>query len=194
MPKTDHDDEMLVRGDPDKLFFIENLIKDIELIPAILDLVDNSVDSARQVAIDRLIAGGAEESAAKSRVDLPPGAFDGTRVDLRIEATEQFTISDTCSGMAVDLARNYAFRIGRSKDFEGVPGSVGQFGVGMKRALFKLGRWFQVQSRSNSERFVLAVDIDSWIADQDEQDWTFRMETIERDLPETENTGNKHRR
>jgi hypothetical protein len=183
-----HDTELIVRGDPDKLFFIENLIKDIELVPAILDLVDNSVDSARQMAIENLVRGGLEESEAESSIDLPVGAFDGLRVDLQIQG-DRFTISDTCAGISVDLARNYAFRIGRPKEFEGLPGSVGQFGVGMKRALFKLGRWFRVDSRSAVERFVLVVDVDKWITDQAEQDWTFRMQTVERDLPETSQTG-----
>ena len=35
---------------PAKRFFISMLIRDIELIPAIVDLVDNSVDAARQTA------------------------------------------------------------------------------------------------------------------------------------------------
>jgi hypothetical protein len=189
MPKRGpSDDDLLVRGDPDKLFFIENLIKDIELIPAILDLVDNSVDSARQVAIHQLIQSGADEVTAKATMELPPGAFDGLRVELKIDATT-FKISDTCAGMAIDLAKKYAFRIGRSKDFDGVPGSVGQFGVGMKRALFKIGRSFRVESRTESERFILEVDINKWIDDQDEQDWSFRMKSAERSLPNSETTG-----
>lgn len=183
------DDDWTVRGDPDKLFFIENLIKDIELIPAILDLADNSVDSARQVAMAKLqsegggstdvdsAAGSADED---SPVDLPAGAFDGLEVKLTVQPGS-FVIEDNCAGIEVDTARLYAFRIGRSPKFIGLPGSVGQFGVGMKRALFKLGRWFKVESRSLSERFTLEVDVDHWL-EQDERDWSFRFASVERDL------------
>lgn len=186
--KDSSDQEMTVRGDPDKFFFIENLIKDIELIPAILDLVDNSVDSARQLILAQMADESRSGDGTKSgepepaAVDLPDGAFDGLHVHLSV-SPERFLIEDNCAGIDVETAQNYAFRIGRSKEFSGIPGSVGQFGVGMKRALFKLGRWFRVTSRCSSERFVLEVDVDKWLDEQEERDWSFRLKTLERNLP-----------
>lgn len=179
------EDDLSVRGDPDKLFFIENLVKDIELIPAILDLADNSVDSARQIALaelsDELDGDGLTGDDSDTPINLPAGAFEGLRVALTVSDTA-FVIEDNCAGIDIDTARHYAFRIGRSKDFSGLPGSVGQFGVGMKRALFKLGRWFSVTSRTVSERFELEVDLNHWLNDQAEEDWSFRFKSVERDL------------
>lgn len=175
--------DLTVRADPDKLFFIENLIKDIELIPAILDLVDNSVDSARRIALESAQpkTGGGDDLEA-SPIDLPEGSFAGLHVDLTI-GPDSFEIRDNCGGISLDVARKYAFRFGRSRDFEGVPGSVGEFGVGMKRALFKLGRWFSVESRSDTEWFDLEVDVDEWVREGLENDWTFRFRAAESGLP-----------
>ena len=182
--------DLTVRGDPDKLFFIDNLVKDIELIPAILDLADNSVDSARQLVLDELEERAETDTVSKleigdeegHRIDLPDGAFDGLEIVLEVGPTS-FKVTDNCGGIPLNTAKEYAFRIGRSKEFDGVPGSVGQFGVGMKRALFKIGRRFRVESRSRSEFFALDVDVNSWLDDQDEQDWSFKIESATRDLP-----------
>ena len=103
------------------------LVKDIELIPAVVDLVDNSVDGARRVRGDRRL--------------------DGLGVTITAD-TEAFVIEDNCGGIDIDTARHYAFRFGRPADFEGLARSVGQFGVGMKRALFKLGSSFEARSRT----------------------------------------------
>ncbi len=109
----------------EKRFFIEMLTKDIELLPAIVDLVDNSVDGARGLH--------------------PDGNLTGQWVKIEV-ADDSFTISDNSGGIPVDVARHYAFRFGRSRDFVGIKRSVGQFGVGMKRAIFKIGQLFTVES------------------------------------------------
>ncbi|GAA3680312.1 histidine kinase/DNA gyrase B/HSP90-like ATPase [Yimella lutea] len=146
----------------EKRFFIEMLTKDIELLPAIVDLVDNSVDGARGLH--------------------PDGDLSGQWVKIEF-GDDSFTISDNSGGISVDVARHYAFRFGRSKDFTGVKRSVGQFGVGMKRAIFKIGRAFAVQSAHRGEasaddgsRFSLNVDVEQWAV---QQEWTFQFERVE---------------
>lgn len=146
-----------VDANPNKRFFIDMLVKDIELVPAIVDLVDNSVDAARAVR------------RAKS--------LDGLFVHLHA-ATERFSIKDNCGGMEADVARRYAFRFGRAEDFKGVESSVGQFGIGMKRALFKLGNRFTVRSVAKSSRFSLTVRVDDW-ANQAGSDWTFVLDEVD---------------
>lgn len=147
----------------EKRFFIEMLTKDIELLPAIVDLVDNSVDGARNLSADN---------------------GDLSEQWVRIEFSDDtFSISDNSGGISVDIARHYAFRFGRSKRFTGVKRSVGQFGVGMKRAIFKIGRAFSVTSawRGNGDadggsRFAMAVNVEQW-AVQDQ--WTFEFNQVE---------------
>lgn len=143
----------LVDAEPTKDLFIEMLVKDITLIPAIEDLVDNSVDGARA-----LRAG----VTAKNR-------YDG--LEIRIDADKKhFKISDNCGGIPVDIARNYAFRFGRPKEMPRTPHSVGQFGVGMKRALFKLGTKFSIESTAERSWFKLDVDVTAW---RQRPEWQF---------------------
>lgn len=171
----------VVQADADKLFFIEMLVKDIELVPAVLDLVDNSVDGARAMAL---------RAEAEQAGDEPPASpaerrYEGRTVSVTV-GPDAFEIADNCGGIDLDTARDYAFRFGRSEEYDGVPGSVGEFGVGMKRALFKMGRAFTVTSRTESTYFALDVDVDEWA--EAEGAWTFRLDYAQKDLP-TPNEG-----
>ena len=142
--------EVLAHGEPTKDFFIRMLTKDIELVPAIADLVDNSIDGARRVRGEN---------------------FDGLHVNLRI-ARDLFEISDNCGGIRLDTARNYAFKFGRDPRARSVEHSIGQFGVGMKRALFKIGREFFVLSRAEDGAFLLDITVDQW---RERKDWSFPL-------------------
>jgi hypothetical protein len=148
---------MRVEASPEKQFFISMLIRDIELIPAIVDLVDNCVDGARSVA--------------------KTGDFSGLWVRL-VVTEDEFSISDNCGGIEAEVARKYAFRFGRPEGFRGVEASVGQFGVGMKRALFKLGDWFEVDSTARHSNFRIEVDVKEW-ADDKAPDWSFKFAQVE---------------
>jgi hypothetical protein len=154
------EEDRTVEAAPEKLYFISMITKDIELLPSISDLVDNSVDGARSIR--------------------PDGKFTGLYVNLQIDA-DTFSITDNCGGIAINTARHYAFRFGRPKGFRGVESSVGQFGVGMKRALFKLGDHFMVTSTAPSSWFQLTVDVPTWAADENPK-WTFEFD----DFNETE--------
>jgi hypothetical protein len=147
-----------VDAKPTKRFFVRMLVRDIELVPAIVDLVDNSVDGAR-------LAAKRSDLAEESETPL-----SGYRVDIAL-AEDRFVIADNCGGIALKDAVDYAFRFGRPEEVEPIVGEVGQFGVGMKRALFKLGEWFCVDSTSEDSRFRLEVDVVAWLEDKD--NWTF---------------------
>jgi hypothetical protein len=162
-------DPKRVDATPEKRFFISMLVKDIELIPAILDLVDNSVDGAKRLR-------------PKRKTD---GRFNGLSVSLTL-SSDLFQIEDNCGGIDVDHARQYAFRFGRPKGIHGPGGEVGQFGVGMKRALFKLGSAFWVESTSADSSFVLPVDVDEWAEDHS-RDWAFEFEDVDEATEHTEN-------
>jgi hypothetical protein len=144
-----------VNASPTKRFFIAVLIKDIQLIDAIVELVDNSVDGAR---------------AAASSENLT-----GRFVEIDFDRSS-FSIRDNASGISIDQAENYAFRFGRADNAPSIPGSVGEFGVGMKRALFKLGKRFKVESSTSTDKFSVEVDVEKWQAEEAEPgDWTFPM-------------------
>ncbi|GGF33399.1 hypothetical protein GCM10011321_25720 [Youhaiella tibetensis] len=141
---------------PTRALFVDMLTRDIQLTRAVIDLVDNCIDGARR---------------------LRPGTDDsleGLFVDLTLNG-DQFIIHDNCGGIPIDTARHYAFRFGRPKGHEATPNSVGQFGVGMKRALFKFGHKFEVVSTTTSEHFELRVDVDKWV--EETGAWRFQFDS-----------------
>ena len=146
---------------PTKALFVEMLTRDLPLDLAVTDLVDNSVDGARR------LRPGDDES------------LEGLHIILSIGG-EKFSIEDNCGGIPIDLAQTKAFRFGRTRDAAPTPHSVGQFGVGMKRALFKFGRLFTVSSISKDSKFELTVDVDEW--EDENTPWVFKFSSAERNL------------
>lgn len=161
------DEEQEINAEPTKTFFVDMLVRDIALEQAILDLLDNCVDGAKR---------------------LSEGSDDFT--DKRIEITfssDEFVIWDNCGGFSREIARDYAFRFGRAAGARSTPHSIGQFGVGMKRALFKFGKWFRVDSATADEHWAVEVDVPAW---EIEDGWKFpwaeaKTATVSKDTPGT---------
>ena len=156
---TNHVDN-IIDASVSKSFFVDMLVRDIPLEMAIHDLLDNCVDGALNLRGNQ--------------------SFGGLEVNITC-SQEYFEIRDNCGGIDPDIARNYAFRFGRPKDVEPVPHSVGRFGVGMKRAVFKLGKQFTVSSTSLKHRFVVDVDVASW---EERPEWQFEFKEMEEFLAE----------
>jgi hypothetical protein len=140
-----------INAHPTKEFFVDMITKDISLEQAVLDLVDNSVDAARRFKVPG------------------PNSLVGYVIAVQIEP-DSFKIIDTCGGFDKKTARDYAFRFGRPVDREKSAHSIGQFGIGMKRALFKFGSYFDVCSATSAEKWAVSVDVARW---QAETDWVF---------------------
>jgi hypothetical protein len=125
-----------------------------------LDLVDNSLDGARRLRANGPYAG----------------------LSVRVEFSEaRFRIADNCGGIPIDVARHSAFRFGRPKEMVATAHSVGQFGVGMKRALFKLGKTFRVESTTATSHFVVKVEVPKWTA---EPQWRFEFLELQENAPQ----------
>ena len=151
--------------EPDKNLFIQMLTRDVELVPAILDLWDNSVDGALRFV---------QSDDDGNFVDK---SLEGFSIEITV-GSDSFSIVDNCGGIPLATARDYAFRLGRSKDAPSVDGAVGSFGVGMKRTLFKMGDNFRVESNSLQGAFALEVDVPQWAA-LNEDVWVFPFEKAE---------------
>jgi hypothetical protein len=46
----------------------------------------------------------------------------------------------------------------------------------MKRALFKLGRWFQVSTTAESEQYSITVPVDEWSRSDEPDSWNFKFD------------------
>lgn len=149
---TDENDLTKADASPTKGFFVEIITKDIQLDEAIQDLVDNCIDGAK-----RLRPG-------------PDADYAGLTVSLEV-GPDGFRIEDNCGGIPLEIARKYAFKFGRAEGFRRTSHSVGQFGIGMKRALFKMGDYFSVLSVEPEYSFRVDVDVPAWA--DDDVNWDF---------------------
>lgn len=168
MPETEIKPQ--IDAEPTKAFFVEMLTRDIGLEQAVLDLVDNSVDGAKSMP---------------SGTALP---FEGRKVEIEFNK-DSFRIFDNCGGFDSETARTYAFRFGRPLGMPRTAHSIGQFGVGMKRALFKFGGHFKVRSATSNDSWAAEVQVPEW---ETQKDWHFPWaefdpdEHISNDRPGTE--------
>src|SRR5438552_15452759 len=81
---------------------------------------------------------------------------------------DSFTISDNCGGIPWAL-HDYAFRMGRAQDRPiDTPGTVGVYGIGMKRAIFKLGTECLISTRHKRDEYNIEITPE-WM--KDEADW-----------------------
>ena len=153
--------EKKVKANPTKEFFVNMLVRDILLKQAIIELIDNSIDGARKI---------------KDNND-----FEGLSIEVNFN-NEKFSIKDNCGGIPLDVAENYAFRFGRprTKKVEEAE-TTGIFGIGMKRALFKLGNFFTINSKTKTTEFEIELDVEKWVAD-DNTNWDFEIASYKENM------------
>lgn len=135
---------------PTKQFFVSMLTRDISLADAILDLIDNCLDGALR------IAGKKNPNYAKHTI----------KIDL---SGDNFAIEDDCGGIPREVAIKYAFKMGREQDDDrdADAETIGMYGVGMKRAIFKMGRDSLVRTRFDGDAFEVPIS-SAWL---DNKDW-----------------------
>lgn len=153
---------MVVKGAPTKEFFVGMLTRDIALSDAILDLLDNCLDGVvRQ-----------KRGVDKKR---DPEYYKGFYSRITVNK-DTFVIEDNCGGIPRDVAEKYAFRMGRSpeKADDDLP-TVGIYGIGMKRAIFKIGKSATVLTRNDGVMYKVTIPLD-WASSEDV--WDFPVEDV----------------
>ena len=138
-----------VDATPVKSFFIEMLTRDIDLVDAILDLLDNCVD-------------GILRTKRKSSGETP---YKGFKAEIKFDENS-FSISDNCGGIPWELSE-YAFRMGNARDNRepNLP-MIGVYGIGMKRAIFKIGKRCLISTRNQEDCYEVEIT-PKWIEDPD---------------------------
>jgi hypothetical protein len=155
-------------AEPTKRFFIEMLTRDISLEDAILDLVDNCVDSlvrTRNLKLDHSLLD--EKAVARLTAKAKEQGLPHIRIDI---SEQEFSIKDTCGGITRKDAEEDVFVFGRVAHRDESRLSV--FGVGLKRALFKLGRDISVESHTEKDGFRVAFDAKEW---EHKPEWRFPL-------------------
>jgi hypothetical protein len=153
-----------VDASPVKSFFVTMLTRDIRLEEAILDLLDNCVD-------------GILRSKKRNGGKKP---YEGFKAEIEFKK-DSFMISDNCGGIPWSL-HSYAFRMGRASDRPAdTPGTVGVYGIGMKRALFKMGRDCLISTQNGEHRYDVEIKPE-WI--DDEKTWEIPVTAARRSMNE----------
>lgn len=130
-----------VSAEPNKNFFVHMLTRDIELGDAILDLLDNCVDGIVR-SVGAALPGDKPYARYFAKITLSPTVF---------------MIEDNCGGIPLDLAKTKAFHMGRPPGHHDSAATVGMYGIGMKRAIFKIGQQCKVRSRNGKDAFEVEI-------------------------------------
>lgn len=155
-----------VDASPTKAFFVDMFVRDIELVDAILDLLDNCVDGILRIAKGEL------------KGDYP---YDSYWAHIHFDG-KSFRIHDNCGGIPKNTAIEYAFRMGNpdtSRDKK--IATVGVYGIGMKRAFFKMGKSIQVKTQHSKDSYQVSI-APRWLAS--DKEWRLPLSETEKHFEE----------
>lgn len=160
--------KQLADASPEKRLFIFLLTRDISLIAAFLDLIDNSINATVEPISKRL------ETAEDYLRVLEDDTIKPT-VDIRISlAKDEVKIVDTAPGISAKTAVEHVFKFGRGENEEQDTDRLSVYGIGLKRALFKLGNRIKIISDHKDGGFELDLDVKAWSKIKT-QPWTFEI-------------------
>ena len=153
-----------VDATPVKSFFVDMLTRDIELVDAILDLLDNCVD-------------GILRQKKNSSGETP---YEGFEAEIKFDK-DSFSIADNCGGIPWSH-HEYAFRMGKDPENRdsNLP-TVGVYGIGMKRAIFKIGRQCLISTKNEEDCYEVEIT-PKWI----EQSDNWKLPVFESSQPDKE--------
>lgn len=159
-------EKLTADASPEKRLFISLITRDIPLVAAFLDLIDNSINAAVEPDSDRLQTAEDYLKLLQDENVLPV-------VDIFLNVTpDQVDIRDTASGISAKIAAEHVFKFGRSSDEAHTSDRLSVYGIGMKRALFKLGNRIAIKSEHIDGGFDLKLNVMEWAKDK-KQPWTF---------------------
>jgi len=142
-------DSIEVSFNSDADYLIQGLTADVSTIECIYDLVDNSIDAARSKILS------SSKSAKKDSFGLP-ASYKGFKIDLKI-SIKSVSILDNCTGLEERTLSEKVFTIGKkSKHAFG----IGHYGVGLNRAIFKLGSSVELKTDNGNHAFTLKFSED----------------------------------
>ena len=154
-----------VNASPAKRFFIEMLIRDIRLEDAIVDLVDNSIDSL--IRCDNIDLSSLLTTTEFEAARAPNGRY--VNVTVR---DDFFQIEDNCGGIDIEHAKQHVFRFGNEIRPQDAYLSV--YGIGLKRAVLKIGKTIVVESCTLKAGFRVTINVDDF--ESDDKPWQFPIQ------------------
>lgn len=158
MPAAKRKTKFKVNTTPKKEAFVTSLTRDGTLEACIFDLIDNSIDGAKNHILK-------QRNPETDAYGLPK-SYDGFEVTLQVDKNG-VVVHDNCGGIPRKQLENAALRFGeRSSQMKG----VGTFGVGLNRAIFRLGSRTTIDTDTGSDRSQVTIDTQDYI-DLPDDDW-----------------------
>jgi len=131
---------------------------DVNPVSSIMELIDNALDNWKRVSEQQ----------------------DDIQIEVEYDrGSEEITIRDNSGGIERDKI-NILFALGESKK-EDIPGSIGAYGIGAKKAIVNLGNEATIKSRARGADKGYGFTIDEEWLNSDEE-WEVTRE--EHDIPE----------
>lgn len=121
----------------DTNFFLDILGRDISTQACIYDLIDNSIDAAKR---------------HKNQNDN----YSGYEILISVQ-DDKLTVTDNCGGFSEDELTSRAFVTGRQSNHHL---GLGKYGVGMKRAIAKIGKRFNLSTDNGNSSYKLTATVD----------------------------------
>ena len=146
-------------ANPEKRLFISLLTRDIPMIAALLDLIDNSVNAAVEPFAGRLETADGYVEALNDKSLAP-----STEIRLGI-SSDKIDITDTAPGISSLTAQKHVFKFGQSENEENESDRLSVYGLGLKRAIFKLGNKIHIVSDHIDGGFEMFLDVAEWAKD-----------------------------
>lgn len=140
-----------IEASPTKRLFINILTQDITLKAGILDLIDNCVDSYTRNKYS-------ERREIKLSID-----------------NDFFEIYDNCGGIELGTLKEKVFRFGSKVDTLDNP-TLGMYGIGLKRSVFKLGDQIKLETDDGKNHSIMDLDVVAWQNQDKEWDIPFNTE------------------
>lgn len=136
----------MIDATPTKTLFVDILTRDISVKSCILDLIDNAVDSYIRKDIN-----------------------DRRKIKITI-TKEKFEIVDYCGGIGKKMLINEVFRFG-AEDLEKDKYTLGVYGIGLKRAILKLGKDISLKTDDGKEFSLVELNIPKWMKIKGKDYW-----------------------
>ncbi len=167
-------DKLHAKASPEKRLFISLLTRDISLVAAFLDLIDNSINAAIEPLADRLRTATDYLAILQDKKITPKVKISLTFAADRVE------VIDTAGGISAGVAADHVFKFGRAPNEESgiTTDRLSVYGIGLKRAIFKIGNKINMNSDHEEGGFSLALDVRNW-EQTPEQPWTFAIDRRE---------------
>jgi hypothetical protein len=161
-------EKLLADATPEKRLFVSLITRDISLVDAFLDIIDNSINAALEPLADDLKTADDYQVLAKSK------SKPKVQIDINV-GSARIVVTDNATGISAKTAADHAFKFGRGAGDADETDRLSVYGIGLKRAMFKCGNKINMISDHKDGGFELKLNVREW-AKLKQEKWNFEID------------------